>query len=173
MTERQDAVNPRSVTITTVPRTPAGDAFTALVLDVAGLGLRFTAKGEALAKPTGQTLARWVTLNAVSEGPATVAAISRMFGYARQSVQRIADLLVADGLATYEANPRHQRAKLLQLTPRGRSVLDRVNTAQTAWANELGGAIGEADLHRTSRVLRRIQAAMIEGERTRGRGRGA
>jgi DNA-binding MarR family transcriptional regulator len=162
MAERQYAVNPVTATITTVPRTPAGDAFTALVLDVAGLGVRFTAKGEALASPAGQTLARWVTLNAVSQGPATVAEIGRMFGYARQSVQRIADLLVADGLATYEENPRHRRAKLLKLTRRGRSVLDRINAAQTAWANDLGGAIGEADLQQTSRVLRRIQAAMSE-----------
>jgi DNA-binding MarR family transcriptional regulator len=165
MPERQDAVNPRTATITTMPRTPAGDAFTALVLDVAGLGARFTAKGESLAQPAGQTLARWVTLNAVSDGPATVAAISRMFGYARQSVQRVADLLVDDGLATYEDNPRHRRAKLLQLTPRGREVLDVINAAQTEWADELGGRIGEADLQRTSRVLRHIAAAMSEAGR--------
>jgi DNA-binding MarR family transcriptional regulator len=166
MTKRQDAVNPRSVTITTIPRTPAGDAFTALVLDVAGLSARFTEKGEALARPAGQTLARWVTLNAVAEGPATVAAISRMFGYARQSVQRVADLLVADGLATYVDNPRHRRAKLLSVTPRGHDVLDVINSAQTSWADELGGQIGEATLQRTSQVLRRIAAAMAGG-RTR------
>lgn len=165
MAERQDAVNPSTETITTVPRTPAGDALTALVLDVVRLSTIFSASGEAFARPAGQSMARWVTLNAASEGPATVAAISRMFGYARQSVQRIADLLVADGLATYEDNPRHRRAKLLKLTPRGREVLDVINTAQTRWADELGGAIGAADLQRTSSVLRRIAAAMSEGGR--------
>lgn len=165
MSERQDAVNPRTATITTVPRTPAGDAFTALVLDVVGLSTLFSANGEGLARLGEQTLARWVTLNAVSEGPATVAAISRMFGYARQSVQRIADLLVADGLATYEENPRHQRAKLLRLTGRGRKVLDVINSAQTAWADEVGGRIGEAELQRTSGVLRRIGAALSEADR--------
>jgi hypothetical protein len=36
---------------------------------------------------------------------------------ARQGVQRLADVLVRDGLAVYEPNPAHRRAKLLRLTP--------------------------------------------------------
>ena len=68
--------------------------------------------------PSGQTLARWVALNAAAEAPASVAEISRRFGFARQSVQRVADLLVADGLAVYQDNPRTD-AKLLVPTPRG------------------------------------------------------
>ena len=87
------------------------------------LSALFSAKGEALARPSGQTLARWVALNAAAEAPATVAEISRRFGFARQSVQRVADLLVEDGLAVYEDNPRHRRAKLLVPTRRGREVV--------------------------------------------------
>ena len=159
MPQRQDAVNLDEVTIV---RTPAGDALTTLILRVVFLTHAFTAKGEALAKPTGQTLARWVALNAVSDAPATVAQISRQFGYARQSVQRVADLLVEDGLATYEDNPRHRRAKLLRPTPRGRRILHAINTDQKAWSDALGATIGEADLTRTSRVLERLLAAMRE-----------
>ena len=157
MAERQDAVNE---TVTTVKRTPAGDALTRLVLAVSGLSYLFTAKGEAFASLGDQTLARWVTLNAVADAPATVADISRMFGYARQSVQRVADLLGHDGLAAYEDNPRHRRAKLLRPTPEGRRVLDRINAAQTAWSDALGAAIGEDDLERTRVVLERIAAEM-------------
>jgi DNA-binding MarR family transcriptional regulator len=159
MPQRQDAVNPAEGDIA---RTPAGDALTTLILRVVFLSHAFTAKGEALAKPTGQTLARWVALDAVADTPATVAEISRRFGYARQSVQRVADLLVQDGLATYEDNPRHRRAKLLRPTPRGRRILRAINSDQKVWSDALGARIGEADLTSASRVLDRLLAAMHE-----------
>src|SRR5262245_28571826 len=94
------------------PRTAAGDAFTELVLEVAWLGGIFTAAGEALARVGGQTLARWVILDAVEDGPATVAEIARRRGIARQAVQRVADVLARDGLVAYAPNPRHRRAQL-------------------------------------------------------------
>ncbi|MGH8825240.1 MAG: MarR family winged helix-turn-helix transcriptional regulator [Jiangellaceae bacterium] len=157
MAQRQDAVN---LDEATVVRTPAGDALTALILRVVQLTHAFTAKGEALAKPTGQTLARWVVLDAVAAAPVTVAQISRRFGYARQSVQRVADLLVRDGLAAYEDNPRHRRAKLLRPTPRGRRILHAINSDQKDWSDALGARIGEEDLMRMSHVLDRLLAAM-------------
>ena len=161
MTERQDAVKPSEAT---VERTPAGEALTMLVLQVVRLSALFAAKGEALARPSGQTLARWVALNAAAEAPATVAEISRRFGFARQSVQRVADLLVEDGLAVYQDNPRHQRAKLLVPTHRGRVVLRAINTRQKAWADALGASIGEAELQRASATVDRLTRAM-RGER--------
>ena len=37
----------------------------------------------------------------------------------RQGVQRVADLLVEHGLAEYQPNPAHRRAKLLACTETG------------------------------------------------------
>jgi DNA-binding MarR family transcriptional regulator len=153
--KRQHAVNR-----TTRPeRTSAGDAFTSFVVQVARLGADFTATGETLAGQGGQSLARWVVLDAVEDGPITVAQIARRLGMARQSVQRVADLLERDGLAVYEANPEHQRAKLLLPTAAGRRALRTISTAQKAWADRLGAEIGEPDLHKVSAILERIQHA--------------
>lgn len=157
MTQRQDAVKPPD---DFVERTPAAVALTEFVLDVVRLSALFQAKGEALARPSGQTLARWVALNAAAEAPASVAEISRRFGFARQSVQRVADLLVADGLAVYQENPRHQRAKLLVPTPRGLEVILEINTRQQAWADALGARIGEAELERASATIQRVARAL-------------
>src|SRR5919197_5181614 len=118
--KRQHAVNAAAAPPS---RTPAGEAFTVFLGQVIGLARRFTAVGEALAKPAGQTLARWLVLEAIQDQPATVAQIARTMYLARQSVQRLADVLVRDGLAVYESNPAHRRAKLLRLTPRGRDAL--------------------------------------------------
>jgi DNA-binding MarR family transcriptional regulator len=141
-------------------RTPAGDAFTALLGQVIGLTRRFTTIGEALAKPVGQTLARWLVLETIQDKPATVAQIARTLHLARQGVQRLADLLVRDGLAAYEDNPHHRRAKLLRLTPPGRTTLRTIQTAQIAWADALGAKIGEEDLRQASSLLDQVLHAV-------------
>ena len=146
------------------PRTPAGDALTDLVMQVVRLIRDFSVAGEALAKPAGQTLARWLVLEAVQDGPATVAQIAREMHLARQGVQRLADVLVRDGLAVYEPNPAHRRAKLLRLTPQGRSALRTVQAAQRSWADALGAELGEADLRQASAVLERVLDAIRKPE---------
>src|ERR1700716_953808 len=100
-------------------RTPAGEALTELIIPAIRLRALFTSVGEELAKPSGQSLARWLVLEVVAVAPATVAQIARTMGLARQSVQRVADLLEQDGLTAYEANPSHRRAQLVRVTTRG------------------------------------------------------
>jgi DNA-binding MarR family transcriptional regulator len=141
-------------------RTPAGDAFTALLGQVIGLTRRFTTAGEALAKPAGQTLARWLVLETIQDKPATVAQIARTLALARQGVQRLADVLVRDGLAVYQDNPAHRRAKLVRLTPEGRTALRTIQTAQAAWADALGARIGEEELRQASILLDRVLQAV-------------
>jgi DNA-binding MarR family transcriptional regulator len=145
-------------------RTPAGDAFTAFLGQVIGLTRRFTTAGEALAKPAGQTLARWLVLETIQDRPATVAQIGRTLHLARQGVQRLADVLVRDGLAAYEDNPAHRRAKLLGITPQGRRALRTIQTAQAAWADALGAELGQADLQRASIVLDQVVQALQKPE---------
>ena len=155
--ERQHVVN----TAAGPPsRTPAGEAFTTLLGQVIVLTRHFTSSGEALAKPAGQTLARWLVLEAVQDAPATVAQVARRLHLARQGVQRLADVLVRDGLAAYEDNPAHRRAKLVRLTPHGRSTLRTIQAAQAAWADALGAKLGEADLRQASVLLDRVQRAV-------------
>jgi DNA-binding MarR family transcriptional regulator len=137
-------------------RTPAGDALTDLIDQVVQLLRRFSVAGEALAKPVGQTLARWLVLETIDAAPATVAQIARTMHLARQSVQRLADVLVRDGFAVYQDNPAHRRAKLLAITPRGRSALRTIQAAQVAWSDRLGAELGEAELRGASAVLDRV-----------------
>jgi DNA-binding MarR family transcriptional regulator len=141
-------------------RSPAGEAFTRLVLDVTGLGTIFTAAGESLASLGNQTLARWVILDFIEDQPSTVAQIARRRGIARQAVQRVADLLEREGLAAYLPNPTHRRAKLLRPTARGRKVLRLISIEQKAWADALGAEIGEAKLQTVTRALQHIRKAV-------------
>ncbi len=134
-------------------RTPEGEAFTSFVVEVATLGHFVTAAGESLARHGGQSLARWVVLDAIGERPLTVAQIGRARGMARQPVQRVADVLAEEGLASYQDNPQHRRARLLTLTARGREVLDAINARQAAWANAHGARVGIDKLRRAHQLV--------------------
>lgn len=136
----------------------AGDAFTSFLMRIFPLNHRLTAAGELLAKRAGQTLARWLVLETVAARPATVAEIARRLGQARQGVQRHADLLVSDGLASYVDNPRHRRASLLDVSPAGLAALSQIREGQRRWANRLGGEIGEDELARASELLDNVLA---------------
>ena len=100
--------------------TPAGEAFTELVLTGLVLGALLERAGDALAIPEGQTAARWRVLARASKTDMTVAEIARSLNQSRQSVQKIADALADDDLAIYIDNPGDRRAKLRPLTHLGR-----------------------------------------------------
>lgn len=127
------------------------------VLRLAGLLLE---AGDALAAPSGQTSARWRVLAAVEDAPATVATVARALGQARQSVQRVADLLAAEGLAAYDDNPGDRRAMLLRLTARGRATLGAIQEAQRGWADALGATVGARELAAANATLSRLTDAL-------------
>jgi len=125
-----------------------------------------TEAGDALARPAGQTTARWRVLAAVEDEPLTVAQIARAWSFARQSVQRVADALQQDGLISYAENPADRRAKLVTLTRAGKRALAQIQAAQQVWANELGGQIGAEDLEAASAILGRLLEYLRSQERS-------
>lgn len=134
-------------------RTPAGDAFAEFAISVLRLAGPLTVVGDALARPSGQTSARWQVLAAANHGAMSVADAARTLGLARQGVQRIADLLAEEGLIAYEDNPAHQRAKLMVLTARGVEVLGEIKERQAVWADRLGADLGEDRLRQASALI--------------------
>lgn len=108
--------------------------FSLSVFDVNGLLLR---SGERVTHPLGQSSARWQVLGRAGYRPQTVARMARDMGHARQGVQRIADALAKEGLVAYKDNPADKRARLVQLTPEGASVLDAIYAREQAWSQEI------------------------------------
>ncbi len=139
-----------------VQRSELGDAFSELVVRVFRLEGMLAAAGDALAEPAGQSSARWRVLAAVEAEPRSVAQIARGWSLARQSVQRVADLLEREGLVDYEENPAHRRAKLVRLTVEGRRTLRRIQKAQRTWADTAGEQIGRDTLDAANRALERV-----------------
>jgi DNA-binding MarR family transcriptional regulator len=147
-------------------RTEAGDVLTDIVMRAFRLNGQLLAAAEHMARPAGLTAAWWQVLGAVLREPVTVAGIARAMGLTRQSVQRIADLLVERGLAEFVPNPAHRRAKLLRPTAAGWAAIDAIRPAQHAWANRVSEGLDAAQLRQTLEVLDRLietTAAAPEG----------
>lgn len=121
------------------------------------------ALAEELARPAGLTAAWWQVLGAALGGPQSVSDVARAMGLTRQSVQRIADLLVERGLAEYHENPAHRRAKLLAPTKDGYAAIQRIDPQHAAAAGRLRDELGAqrlgeilAGMHDLSRALDRL-----------------
>ncbi|WP_069884740.1 MarR family winged helix-turn-helix transcriptional regulator [Streptomyces luteocolor] len=136
------------------------DLLSRTALSVFRLNGQFLATSEELAGPAGLTAAWWQVLGAVLREPLPVAGIARAMGITRQSVQRVADLLVRKELAEYVPNPAHRRAKLLRPTDGGRAAVARIDPGHAELAGRLSAALGEDEFKETVRVLERLATAM-------------
>ncbi|PSK88769.1 DNA-binding MarR family transcriptional regulator [Murinocardiopsis flavida] len=138
----------------------AGALLSAAALASFRLNGRLLELAERLARPAGLTAAWWQVLGAVLREPASVAGIARAMGITRQSVQRIADLLVDKGLAEYRPNPAHSRAKLLAVTPEGLAAVRRIDPAHAESAARLAAEVGTERLRADVESLERLSAAV-------------
>ena len=82
--------------------------------------------------PHELTPARWQVLGAVLEEPLPVAEIVRRVGLTRQSVQRVANDVVAQGWADWQPNPGRRSQNLLVLTDKGRRAITALTEEQHA-----------------------------------------
>ncbi|MGC5535528.1 MarR family winged helix-turn-helix transcriptional regulator [Streptomyces sp. SR-10] len=121
---------------------------------------QFLSVADELARPGGLTAAWWQVLGAVTRESLPVAGIARAMGITRQSVQRIADLLVGRGLAEYAENPAHRRAKLLRATEAGREAVSRIGPPHAEFAARLAGELGVEGLGEAVRVLERLSEVL-------------
>lgn len=141
-------------------RSPAGSALTDLVVRTFRLNGLFLAVAEHMARPAGLTAARWQVLGAVLRQPLTVSDAARAMGLARQSVQRLADALVADGMAEYVDNPRHRRARLLRPTQAGWDAIDVIRPLQHAFTHHVTEGMDADELRRAVAVMDRLIARL-------------
>jgi DNA-binding MarR family transcriptional regulator len=136
------------------------DLLSTAALTAFRLNGQFLALAEELARPVGLTAAWWQVLGAVLHEPLSVAGVAREMGMARQSVQRIADLLVERGLAEYRDNPVHARAKLVVVTEAGLDAVRQITPAHAAAAKRLVEALGRERAEQVVAALGDLAVAM-------------
>lgn len=148
-----------------IAKTEAAKLLTETVMTVFRLNGTILRAAEGIARPAGLTPARWQVLGVVLAQPKTISEVARDLGLTRQSVQRVADELVFEGIAVYEENPAHARAKLFRPTEAGMAAIGRLADDQALWANSVSSSISASDLADCLSTLRDLIARMdaVEG----------
>ncbi|MEV0356498.1 MarR family transcriptional regulator [Nocardia sp. NPDC050697] len=136
------------------------ELFSTAAITSFALNGRFLAVAEKLAAPAGLTAAWWQVLGAVLHEPLPVAGIARAMGITRQSVQRIADLLVGKGLAEYRENPAHRRAKLVAVTDEGLAAVRRISPQHALVSQRLAAELGAERFAEIVAALTELAATM-------------
>ena len=145
-------------------RTPKAELLRQLILDMLQLDGALRSHAEGMTAMHGQTPARWKVLTAAGCDVRTVPQIARRMGLTRQAVQRIANQLVEDGLATFVENPDHRGSPILRLTDEGTAIDDAISDRHARWSNQVARKLDE----RTMKVaLKAIQdlLACVEDRR--------
>lgn len=131
------------------------------VFHINGLLMR---NGERLTRSLGQSSARWQVLGRLGSSPQSVAQMARDMGLARQSVQRVANALENAGLVVFKDLPHDQRTYLLELTPRGREVLQEIYARNRVWAQKVLQRVDAEALTGTASGLERLARVFEELE---------
>jgi DNA-binding MarR family transcriptional regulator len=134
-----------------------GEAIGDLMLEVAQFFFRIRAVGQRTGLITGWGGGAFGFMRSLAlVGPLTVPQIAEMRPTSRQRMQRLADELAAEGLVEFIDNPKHRRSKLVQLTPKGHARYFELNARFLAIASTMGVGLNEADIRRTTEIVRRL-----------------
>ena len=136
-----------------------GSVFEYLMQECFQLNRNLVEVARRLTEDLGVTGSQWGVLGALgrADAPRTIAEAARRMGLARQSVQRVADALVEQGLVEYQPNPADKRTKLAEVTPAGRSLLAELESRQLAWADRTAGDLSQANIEEAMRLVKQIR----------------
>ncbi len=136
-----------------------GAAVAELMLEVAQCFFRIRALGQKAGLITSWGGGAFGFMRSLALlGPLTVPQIAEMRPTSRQRMQRLADALAAEGLVKFVDNPKHRRSKLVRLTPKGEARYRELNTRLLSIASTMAGTLSEADIRRTTEIVRQLSA---------------
>jgi len=117
--------------------------------------------GDHVSGKYQQTSARWRILGNIELCPLTVSQIAKLTGYTRQSIQRLADTLVDEGLATYES-AIDRRTKNVCITEKGRELLEELADYENEWVACITQRLSVEELTDLTWALEKVKAVLAE-----------
>jgi DNA-binding MarR family transcriptional regulator len=116
--------------------------------------------GDRANAPFGQSSARWRVMFNIRDGKGSVSEIARATDYTRQSIQRLADNLVAEGLAAYAPDPTDRRRQIITLTAEGSALVDEMESDFDRWSKRLVKQLGKENIAQTVEQLREVKRVL-------------
>jgi DNA-binding MarR family transcriptional regulator len=130
-----------------------------VIVEVFRLNGLLISTADKLVSKFGLTGARWQVLGALamSDTAETVSRLARNMGLTRQSVQRVVNEMVEEGMLGFRENPHHRRAKLVEVTRKGEKAFAAALALQVPWVQELSKGISKKRLVEAHDVLLSIR----------------
>jgi len=107
-----------------------------------------------------QAATRGVLDLVLSCGPETVSGMARARGVSRQQVQQQVDRLLELGFVERLPNPAHKRAPLIELTDKGRALIESIRSSERDALSRLQPGVSDEAIADAVRVLQAVQAAL-------------
>ena len=106
----------------------------------------------------GVTPQQWAVLSVVTANEPSIspAAIARRMGVSKQNMTGMVDRLHQLGLIDRENDPNDLRTARVQLTRRGRALIERMRPAYEEWLEALRGVLPDRDLQTLERSVSRL-----------------
>ena len=101
---------------------------------------------------------QWAILAALAEsdGPMTLAGLARRMMVSKQNMTGMIARLEQLGLADRSGDPNDLRSSRVQLTRRGKGVVERFRPAYEQWLGALGGDVSERELNAAAKLVDRL-----------------
>ncbi len=103
---------------------------------------------------------QWAVLSTIGDAPMNLASVARKLAVSKQNMTGMMSRLEQLGLVERSVDPRDLRSSRVQLTRRGRGVIEKLAPAYTEWQKDLGREIGERDRQTLTRVINRLIAQL-------------
>lgn len=113
----------------------------------------------------GLSLARAkVLMRLDTHGSMNQATLAGLLGFAPRSVTETVDGLERDGLVTRTEDPSDRRARIVEITPAGRTAMEASMTVRSKAMDEIFGVLSPAERAQLAALLTTIRANLVQEE---------
>src|SRR5689334_20957491 len=99
---------------------------------------------------------QWAVLATIGSEPINMANVARKLAVSKQNMTGMMARLEQLGLIERSENPNDLRSSQVQLTRRGRALIEKLTPAYDEWQKELGRDVPERDMQTLRRVINRL-----------------
>jgi DNA-binding MarR family transcriptional regulator len=133
-----------------------------LIVGVIQLSNLLTRRLAPIFEKSKITPQQWAVLSVLadSDAPMTLAGLARKLLVSKQNRTGMVARLEQLGLAERSDDPNDLRSSRVQLTRRGRGIVDKVRPAYADWVKSLGRDVSERDMQSLTRTVDRLIAEL-------------
>ena len=141
---------------------PPAEAERDLVVGVIQLANLLMRRLAPIFEKANVTPQQWAILAALddADAPVTPAGLARKMLVSKQNMTGMVARLEQLGLAERHGDPNDLRSSRVQLTRRGRALVEKFRPAYDEWRSKLGGDLSERDLAALTRAVDRLIAEL-------------